>query len=92
MEKPNTFEAQDGKMTLMDYYQSIPKYPKQDFIKEICKRCDVNENTVRNWLAGRNLPQKASYLRTLSEMTGIPEENLFERDNDKSVLSEDNKH
>ncbi len=66
-------------MTLADYYDGIPAFntPKKEFIDEICKRCEVNENTARNWVANRVRPQKKSHYRILSELTGIPEENLF---------------
>lgn len=70
----------EGKMTLTDYYQSIPDRratPRSRFLKEICRKCEVEMSTARNWVSGRNLPQKESYYKILSEMTGIAPEDLF---------------
>ena len=82
MGNPNTLEGKVEKMTLSDYYQGIPTLitPKKEFIEKICKRCEVNENTARNWVFNRVRPQKASHYRILSEITGIPAENLFPND------------
>lgn len=68
-----------GKMTLMDYYNSLPKQtsPKSDFIREVAQRCDISEATVRWWLRGQFKPSRKEFYRILSEMTGIPEDNLF---------------
>lgn len=73
----NTLEGKEKEMTFSDYYQNIPSFPKRDFVREVCMRCEVNESTVYNWTANRSRPQKISHYRILSEMTGIPAENLF---------------
>lgn len=68
------------RMTLADYYESleIPVYTKKtEFINKVSERCEVSESTARNWVANRVRPQKPSYMRILSELTGIPEEDLF---------------
>ncbi len=78
--KTNTFEGKIQGLTLSGYYENIPTFPKKDFIDKICERCEVNENTARNWIANRSKPQKASHYRILSELTGIPAENLFPAD------------
>lgn len=77
MGNPNTFEGNENQMTFSDYYNAIPTFPKRDFVKEVCRRCEVNENTVYNWTANRSKPQKASHYRILSEITGIAPEMLF---------------
>ena len=79
IEKTNTLDVGEGKITFKDYYDSLPSFitPKKEFIDEICRQCEVSENTVRNWIAGRVRPQKDSYYLILSELTGIDPENLF---------------
>lgn len=76
----NTNISGTGKneMTFTDYYESIPTYPKKNFIEEVCKRCDVARKTVENWIAGRSKPQKHSHYLILSELTGIAPDKLFE--------------
>ena len=76
--KTNTLEGKKDEMTFMDYYSNIPSFPKKDFVRTVCDRCEVNENTVYNWVSGRSKPQKASNYRILSEITGIAPENLFD--------------
>jgi transcriptional regulator with XRE-family HTH domain len=68
-----------GKMTLADYYDNLPRQtsPKSDFVREVAKRCDISEATVRWWLRGQFRPSRKEFYRVLSEMTGISEENLF---------------
>lgn len=65
--------------TLKDFYESLPKQtsPKSDFVREVAERCDLSEQTVRFWLYDKFRPSRKEFLRVLSEMTGIPEENLF---------------
>ena len=75
--KNNTLEGKEREMTFSDYYNSIPLFPRKTFVDEVCKRCDVSENTVYNWLGNRSKPQKVAYYHILSEMTGIAPENLF---------------
>ena len=79
IEKTNTSDVGKGKITFKDYYDSLPSFvtPKKEFIDEICRRCEVNESTVRNWVALRSRPQKESHYLILSELTGIEPENLF---------------
>lgn len=76
----NTNISEKGKneITFAGYYESIPTYPKRNFIKEVCKRCEVSRQTVENWATGRSKPQKRSHYIILSELTGIAPEKLFE--------------
>ena len=78
--KTKTSEGKEKIMTFSDYYENIPSFPKKTFIDEVCKRCEVNENTVRNWVFNRSKPQKVSHYSILSEITGIPAEQLFPDD------------
>jgi len=66
-------------MTLKEFYNSIPEQtaPKTDFITKVAKELDVSEQTVRLWSYGRTKPRSPEHLRKLSEITGIPEDELF---------------
>lgn len=68
-----------GHQNLSDYYQHLPKQssPKADFVRLIAEKCIVSEATVRLWLYGRTKPSRHEFYRVLSELTGIPVENLF---------------
>ncbi len=79
-EKTKSNSGKDGQMTLEVYYDTIPAFPKKDFLEKICEACEININTARNWVAMRSRPQKPSHYRILSELTGIPAENLFPAD------------
>ena len=82
IENSNTSEKTEKKMTLMDYYDSlsserIEMTERSQFISLICEELEVSRFTVLNWIAGRSFPQKASYYTKLSELTGIPQDQLF---------------
>lgn len=66
-------------MTLKEYYNQIPEQPapKSDFVRKVAEKLEVSEATVRTWLTGRNKPSHPSFYRGLSEITGIPEDELF---------------
>ena len=67
------------KTTLKGYFDALPKHqsPRKDFIKEVCERCSVSEQTVRNWCIYGMKPQDFKHVKVLSELTGIKEENLW---------------
>ena len=46
----NKSEEKKQKMTLLDYYENLPKssYPKKDFIQRIMSECNVSCTTARN--------------------------------------------
>lgn len=80
LENSNTSNQQEKKMTLMDYYESLSPARVTEralFIEKVCEDLEVSPPTVLNWIAGRNLPQKESYYVKLSELTGIPKDELF---------------
>lgn len=78
----NICEKKTSKITLKDYYKSLPKpvtfSEKQKFLERIAQRCDVSDTTVRNWCMYGFKPQKKEHVAILAEETGIPAEDLFE--------------
>ena len=66
-------------MTLQQFYKEIPVQtaPKSEFITKVAKQLEVSEATVRGWVNGRFKPSHPSFMRGLSEITGIPENELF---------------
>lgn len=77
----NTFEGKTQKITLRGYYQQLPlrNAPRYDFISEIARRCKVTEQTVRNWVLYGVKPQQHVHIEILCEVTGINEEDLWEK-------------
>lgn len=76
----NKSEEKKQKMTLLDYYENLPKssYPKKDFIQRIMSECDVSFTTARNWTKGHTRPMVDWQIKKLSEITGIPKEQLWQ--------------
>lgn len=76
----NKSEEKKQKMTLLDYYENLPKssYPKKDFIQRIMSECDVSFTTARNWTKGHTRPIVDWQIEKLSEITGIPKEQLWQ--------------
>lgn len=76
----NKNEGKKQKMTLLDYYENLPKssYPKKDFIQRIMSECDVSFTTARNWTKGHTRPIVDWQIEKLSEITGIPKEQLWQ--------------
>lgn len=76
----NKNEGKKQKMTLWDYYENLPKssYPKKDFIQRIMTECDVSFTTARNWTKGHTRPMIEWQIEKLSEITGIPKEQLWQ--------------
>jgi len=66
-------------MNLQNYYKSIPEHtsPKSNWIRQTAERLGVSEGTVRTWVYGKNQPRDSRILKQLSEITGIPENELF---------------
>ncbi|MEA4978620.1 MAG: helix-turn-helix transcriptional regulator [Petrimonas sp.] len=67
-------------MTLKEFYKNIPQQtaPKKEWLEEVAEKLEVSVPTVRGWVNGRFKPSHPSFYRGLSEITGIPEEELFE--------------
>ena len=68
------------KMPLLDYYENLPKssYPKKDFRQKVMNECDVSFTTARNWTKGNTRPMVDWQVDKLSEITGIPKEQLWQ--------------
>lgn len=75
----NDFEGKSQKLTLEGYYKGLPRRrsPRYDFISEVVKRCNVREQTVRNWILYGIRPQQKQHIEVLSELTGIKAEDLW---------------
>lgn len=75
----NYLKNKQEKITLRGYYDALPEptKPKREFILEIMTRCNVVETTVWNWLSGRSKTNDPKHLQILSEITGIPQEELW---------------
>ena len=73
----------ERKMTLRDYFLSLPSAkqiaPRNNLIREVAERCGVSLSAARAWLAYGCKPRKREYIIALSEITGISEEDLFEK-------------
>lgn len=67
------------KNNLMTYYESLPDTtsPKTEFVLRASKACGVSENTIRNWVKGKAIPADSAHMKTLSDLTGINEKELF---------------
>ena len=77
--KTNTLPKKGKHMTLRGYYKSLPDptYPKKDFIHEVSTKCNVTLTTANNWVKYGIKPNNPEHVRILSEMTGIPADNLW---------------
>lgn len=69
------------KTKLKMYYESLPQKstisPKNDFLFEVASKCGVSFGSVRNWIYYGQPPRKEEHKRILSELTGIPVNELF---------------
>lgn len=66
-------------ITLSGYYKGLPEstHPKTEFMNEIIKRTGVSFTTARNWVIYNMKPNNPDHIKVLSEITGIPIENLW---------------
>ena len=78
-EKKKQKTAAGGRMTLLGYYNALPPrtFPKTQFVEDVAARCGVDEASVRNWFMGRNRPKTDEQKEVLSQMTGIPVNELW---------------
>lgn len=65
--------------TLAEYYNALPQQtsPKSDFLRQVMCECGVSFTTAMNWAKGKVKPSSKKYIEKLSELTGIPKEQLF---------------
>ena len=75
----NSFNKKEEKMTLKGYYLSLPEatHPKTDFITRVMSECGVSFTTARNWVMGLTRPFNPDHVTKLSEISGIPSEDLW---------------
>lgn len=75
----NSFVEKGRTMTLRGYYKSLPeaRHPKSELINKIAMQCGVTLATARNWILYGIRPGKTEHVRIISEITGIPAENLW---------------
>ena len=75
----NKINEKQEKMTLKGYYRNLPEavHPKTDFITRIQSECGVSFTTARNWVMGVTRPFNPDHVQKLSEMTGIPADELW---------------
>ena len=78
--KTNSLTEKAKTITLKGYYSNLPEatHPKTDFLRNVAKKCDVSEVTVRNWVRYGFKPNNKEHIQILSEVTGIPAESLWE--------------
>lgn len=67
---------------LRELYENLPKptSPKTEWVHRCARFVGVSTGSVRGWVMGRNEPQKEEHLELLSEFTGIPKTELFNRE------------
>lgn len=72
-------EHLDKKMTLRDYYESLPSssHPKTEFVNDIAVRAGVSTTTVRNWIVYGMKPINPEHVEILSQATGIEKDCLW---------------
>ncbi|MBD5223620.1 MAG: hypothetical protein HDS71_06180 [Bacteroidales bacterium] len=82
IEKANTKQEERKKMTLRDYFNSLPDAaqiaPRKNLITRISERCGVPYSTARSWLAYEVKPRNEEHLRVISEETGIAVEDFYD--------------
>lgn len=73
-------DKKNAKMTLKEYYSSLPprNAPRNEFVKEVARRCEVTEQTVRNWCIYGIRPRLYEHVKVLMELTGLEEGELWE--------------
>lgn len=69
------------KNSLSIFYESLPEasYPKTEFVTKVANACNVHIATARNWVLGNTKPVDSAHVKVLSEMTGIPAGELWNK-------------
>jgi hypothetical protein len=84
IEKTNTLEDQKGKMTLRDYFLSLPETnivaPRRKLMESIARQCNVPLTTVRSWFVYGIKPRdnKEQVIEVLAKETGISPEDMWD--------------
>lgn len=79
VEKTNILAENVPKMALKSYYDNLPdaSCPKTEFLNEVQKKTGVSASTVRNWIRFGMKPTNPQHRKIVSEITGIPSEELW---------------
>lgn len=78
--KNSNSSAENGRiMTLRGYYKNLPEptHPKKELINSIAVKCCVTLATARNWILYGFRPGNPAHIQIISDITGIPKENLW---------------
>lgn len=84
IEKANSSTVKKGRMTLRDYFLSLPETnivaPRRNLIESIAKQCNVPMTTVRSWFVYGIKPRdnKEQIISVLTKETGISPEDMWE--------------
>lgn len=65
-------------MNLKTYYKSRKK--KYEFASRVAERCEVSLTAVLNWCNFYSTPSDEAKIQILSEESGIPVDDLFNRE------------
>lgn len=60
---------------LRKYYEGLSN--KTSFVNEVCYKTGRSSATIRNWIKYGMRPSDSKDIEVLSEITGIPAENLW---------------
>lgn len=80
----NTSIDKNPKMTLRNYYRSLPdattNAPRKELVERIAERCNVPVSTARSWMMYGNQPRdnREHVIAVLHEETGITPEDMWE--------------
>ncbi len=83
IENSNTSEAKKDRMTLLDYFQSLPETnivaPRRKMLERIAKKCNVPLTTARSWFVYGIKPRenREHVIAVLAEETGIAPEDMW---------------
>ena len=83
-EKTNASTVKKGKMTLRDYFLSLPETnivaPRRKLINSIAKQCNVPMTTVRSWFVYGIKPRenRDHVIAVLAKETGISPEDMWD--------------
>lgn len=78
--KNSNSSAENGQiMTLRSYYKNLPNptHPKKELVQKIASACGITETTARNWIMYGFRPDNPEHVKIISDITGIPTENLW---------------
>lgn len=83
IDKTNTPEINKGRMTLRDYFLSLPETnivsPRRKLIDRIAKQCNVPMTTARSWFVYGVKPRenREHVIAVLADETGIAPEDMW---------------